>query len=259
MKIKIIQTADANSIYKRIFDVTSVINKHYCDRHGYDYGSYIGVIHGCHSWHAAFNRIYMIQQEASKDAAIRADWLVYMDTDAIVEDFDVKIEDIVTSDDTNATKCMLFCTGSDTEHLHDINDGVILVNLQHPALVHVTNMWRAMYESIMTPDILAKSSLPWSVSAGKMILDDQCFMSMIINVYKAFHKANDLFRVYRGAEKNKFNYAGFIKQILRATGDNETRLEIVQREAERIRQRYDLSDYDKKQPSIFTKKETLLL
>jgi hypothetical protein len=214
MKIQVLQTSDATSVYSDYLDVSSHVNRAYCERHGYGYHQYRGIKRGFHSWQATLNRVVLFQEALDGG---EYDWVFYVDADAIITDFDQTLESILQEDD-NINKCFVLCTGCNGPSLADINAGVMFVNLKHPATRWILNMWRGFCELAMPNAVLQQAVQPWSIHAGRLLIDDQSTLSLIIHLLMQVHVAPALFRVYRGDQSERFNYdGGFIRQVIRAS------------------------------------------
>jgi len=228
MKLKIIQTADATSRYKELLDVTRHVNEQYCKRHGYAYEAFVGIKRGVHPWHACFNRIYMFLDEIERQ---EYDWILYMDADCFVHNVDIRAADIA-GETGNSKIGMLMCGGGgpQSNRMCDINSGVIFLNVRSRYAKGVTIMWREIFESLFTEEVMRTSVVPFGLSGGPMnvIFADQAMLSYVLQVYGVFGMLEyRAVRTYVGDEYTKFNYDGdFIRQLLRPDcGVNGTQID----------------------------------
>jgi hypothetical protein len=140
--VVLVQTCDGNSEYKELFDVTAPANKKYAARHGYAYWTFEGVVRGAKPWHAAFNRIYLF------DMAVKAqmyDWIFYLDNDALIVNHKKPVTDLLDE------KCLIIVApgASADEHIFDdFNNGVMLVNLNHPRALSMIKDWMQSYDMV---------------------------------------------------------------------------------------------------------------
>ena len=211
MKILILQTCDSTSKYNDMLNITSEINKKYCEKHGYGYGEFRGIKRGAHPWHATFNRMYLIQEILNTKKEY--DWVVYIDADAIVTDFNEKLENIIYEHD-NQNKVLLICGYGEKSHHTSINAGVFFFNLKHQYSNNVINMWKDLFEIMINDEQLLHSPIPWSITSSRLILDDQLALSLLINTFAQIGKIDDIMYRYCGNESGRFN-GRFIKQALR--------------------------------------------
>jgi hypothetical protein len=138
----VVQTCDGIK-YKDILDITSKHHEKYAKLHGYDYIRYDGIKQGKHPWHAAFNRIYMLEDALNQGYK----YVLYLDADAVVLQPQRTVLDLLGD---NADRLMMITT--DTLELGNMNDGVFIMNLQHPNSRTLIELWKKMYEMYLLDD-----------------------------------------------------------------------------------------------------------
>lgn len=202
--VLIIQTCDG-VIYTPFVDLAQEANQKYAEKYGYDYLRYDGVKMPFNKDPslATFNRIYLLLD------ALRAnkyDWALYLDADAVVYNFDINLDDIISNND----KAICACRGmtDDPNNYWDINIGVCFYNLRHPKMTYILETWKNMFEYY-------GKSIPNTIDDWEHFqqkLDDQTMLQSILKCDKT------LCKVFYGEENSKFNYDGpFIKQIIRGS------------------------------------------
>ena len=135
MTLTFIQTADAYR-YAEMAAVTSRTVRLYAQRWGGRYEQYLGVKRGDHPWHAAFNRIFMLEELLDRGVT---GWVCHMDADAWIEDLAFDLPAYLAPRDHLAG---LFTPSLATDHWWDINTGVFLLNLSHPVARELAALWR---------------------------------------------------------------------------------------------------------------------
>lgn len=222
----IVQTSDGHR-YKPMIDATQELHKRYASRHGYDYFRFDGVKRGLKPWHAAFNRVYIIE-ELIKEG--KYDWVLYMDADAVIIDLSKSLSEFL--DDRYS---IVACRGSsdDPTVTWNVNNGIIFFNLRHPSTLPIIMLWKAMYENHSLEQLAAEAEGVFNDSSKH--INDQDMLCMIL-----YHKFRNAAKVYRGEEHNKFNYLGpFIQQILRRPGWNtEDRIEDIKEKVKTVEEQF---------------------
>jgi len=177
-KILILQTCDDQSKYNQMLDVTSEINKKYCDRHGYSFAEYRGIKRGVHPWHATFNRIYLIQEIMLNYP--KYEWIMYIDADAMVVDFSRKIEQVIV--DANAQDKVIIIDGYGLKHENmKINAGIFLFNTKHESSMNLIELWKHSCEIMINSEDLERYA-EHSIPTTKFLLDDQFSLMLIFNM-----------------------------------------------------------------------------
>jgi hypothetical protein len=148
--ITVMQTADAFT-YRRLLSLTSVCNRSYCARLDLRYEAYIGIKRGFHSWHACFNRIFMLRELLDRGFA---GWVIYLDADAYVYDHGFDVRAYVQR---HESKAYVFGPGGLESPGWDVNSGVFLINLGAPAARRLVELWHADVLST-SEDVLRRAS-----------------------------------------------------------------------------------------------------
>lgn len=209
MKFKIIQTCDGISDYLSLYNISSQVNKAYCDKWDYTYESFIGLKRGYHPWHAVFNRIYMLEECIEKD---EYDWIVYLDVDAYISNFELSFDDIVCGVDTIDKAIVLMGFGKKGNNMC-INSGVLFVNLKHSHTKSLIQNWKHMFELVVSDDMLKSSLKPWSIILNNVIIDDQVILSMMFFLLDELKITDTI--VKRCTEKTDILNNDFIQQVMR--------------------------------------------
>lgn len=204
-RVLILQTSDG-ARYKPLLDATEAHHRAYARRRGYDYARFDGVKRGAKPWHAAFNRIYLLQDLLK---AREYDWVLYMDADAVVVDPARGVERFL--DDS---KAFVACRGAtdDPRIWYNVNNGVAFFNMRHPATPGILDAWRRLYERVPMAVLEAEPEGVFD-DVTKHVNDQDMLSAALVRTPALQHAI----KVYRGEEHNAFNYHGpFIQQILRA-------------------------------------------
>jgi hypothetical protein len=172
-KVLIVRTADKNE-YKQLLDATEQHHRRYARMHGYSYMRYDGVVRGMKPWHAAFNRI-LLESVLSKK---HFDWVLYMDADAVIVDLSKRLDTFLSHQ-----HAIVACRGvsNDSSITWDINNGIALYKLRHPAMSDIVFLWRQTFESIPMDALSAEKQGAFD-RCGTHI-DDQGLLQNIIHQY----------------------------------------------------------------------------
>jgi hypothetical protein len=177
-RILVLQTCDDKSKYNEMLDVTSEVNKRYCTQHGYAYGEFRGIKRGVYPWHATFNRMYLIEEIITNYP--KYDWVVYIDADAMVVDFTVKIETFIQNANAHDKVILIDGYGSPGES-YKINAGIFIFNLKHEASMNLIQLWKHSCEiMISSNDLIEHKS--HSVPTKLFLLDDQFSLMCIFDM-----------------------------------------------------------------------------
>ena len=177
-KIVVLQTCDDKSKYNEMLDVTSEINKHYCLRHGYAYAEYRGIKRGMHPWHATFNRIYLLEEIITMHTSY--EWVVYIDADALVVDFNVEIDAFIKKADAQDKVIILDGYGQPGENFK-INAGIFIFNLKHESSMNFIQLWKNSCEIMINSKDLIEYKTH-SVPTQRFLLDDQFSLMYILDM-----------------------------------------------------------------------------
>ena len=200
-RVLVLQTADPDR-YVSLLKAGGVVNYQYALKNGYSYQSYVGLYHGKYPWHAAFNRIYLLQD------IIKAG--VYA-ADAVVVDLSQRVEDLI-----EPGRLFYMASGSiEGRKPWHVNDGVFLFSCKHPLAKKVVDAWADKVD-------------PRNFSAKKWGKYDGADMAALQKVLQSFprEEAEKMVRVYRGKEANFMNYenGSYIKQLFRYPSEPNKKL-----------------------------------
>ena len=198
MEITFIQTADAFG-YRKMLGYTAETVTAFCQRHGFRYESYIGIKRGVHPWQASFNRLFMLKDLV--DGGYRG-WVVYMDADAYIYDLDFDLKAYLAD---KADKAGIFTPIPGDEKYWSINNGVMLLNLAHPAAQSVIHLWHERYMAVS--DDTLRELVEWPGD-----INDQTFLYEILDSNQALREAF----FYESGKLLNDPYGAFIRQLLRA-------------------------------------------
>jgi hypothetical protein len=211
-RIIIMQSSDDQ--YAPMLDAISGVNADYAQSHGYVYRAIIGNLSPI-PMTGNFNRYYLLREEI---VAAKYDWGVWIDADAIVMDHRVRLESII---DRSPETLIIGCRGGSMGD-HDINNGVFLLNLQHPLALELVNACIQHVESLDP--------------ANSQFCDDQWIMHrwLLERINRPRHLS--IVQCYKDKEYNLFNYDGaFITHVLRDVGTFDDRVSELRRLAEQAR------------------------
>ncbi|MGK7870669.1 hypothetical protein [Falsiroseomonas sp. E2-1-a20] len=197
--ILMLQTAD-EEVYRPFLELTSRINRLYCDQQSIGYESRLGIERGFQPWHATFNRIPMLKR--LRDGGFRG-WVLYLDADAYVADLSVDIRRFLAA---RANRSIVGALGHN-KALSDINAGVVFYNFAHPDTGFILDEWQRLFQAEVTDEMLRRSSQPWDFKPN-----DQDLLQRVLR--------ENLIALWAGIgieERELFNHrnAQFVRQILR--------------------------------------------
>jgi hypothetical protein len=164
MTVVFVQTADPDRYYAMLIETAKTVRE-YCRRKGYDYESYIGLKRGYKPWHATWNRVYIFKELMDRG---RHDWVVYLDADAYIADLDFDFESYLAP---LANKAAVMTPSGASPNWWDINAGVMLLNLRHPATQSLISSWVEAYERIHSDESLREST-GWSTPDDQEVVMD---------------------------------------------------------------------------------------
>jgi hypothetical protein len=179
----------------------------------------MGIIRGHHRWHATFNRISILQRLIDSEFY---GWVCYLDADAFIADLDFDLRHYLSDKEDIALIAADAGTGP---HWWNVNAGVFLLNLAHPLGRAITREWYDTFSGI-TEDALRELE-DWSKGPQDQFLLHQVLRSM---PYAEKHT------IVERVAPRLINYRNgrFIKQILRAQGSFEERVEALRLEVNRV-------------------------
>ncbi len=189
--------------------VSSRSVRRYCEIHGYEYRTFIGIKRGCLPWHATYNRIILLKELL--DEGYRG-WAVYLDADAYIHDASIAMSSITRS----ATRPLIIERGS-FEGLWDVNAGVFLLNLGHRKGRELARAWHRAFMEISGEALAAAAD--WTLP------HDQELLQRLLR--------EDMNDAAQRPPPDMLNYDGrLVRQALRADGSFEERLALITREVE---------------------------
>jgi hypothetical protein len=192
-KITIIQSHDAD-IYCHLGNLTYETILKYCRKNNLPSEKYIGIKKGLHPWHACFNRVYILKEMVDRGCK---GWVLYMDTDSWVNDYDFKLKEYLEDKTEYAA---IFSQAHD--HWWCINNGVFLINLDHPKSRFMIDLW------------LNKINSSWIHNMNQKTfghLHDQVLLHAVLKEF--FSKEDFFFESYKLFNSS---YSSFIRTALLA-------------------------------------------
>lgn len=211
MKVRFLQTADP-VVYRRMIEVTSQTVREFCARNGFEYECFLGIRRGFKPWHAALNRIPILQGyiNAGYDG-----WVVYMDADAYIADLDFDLKAYLA--DKAGYALIAAPSNREPPQWWDINNGVFIVNLGSPKAVEFIGRVNARLDAISDDALRAEEK--WSD-----VVDDQ---GLFHETLYAMPEMQGLL-LSDDQEPRILNYKSrFIQQFLRVVGTVESRVEML--------------------------------
>ncbi len=211
--IVILQSCDV--LYLPLLRATSATNREYAEKHGYAYHTYVGNLSPIpHT--SSFNRYYLIRREIK---AGRFDWALWLDSDALVMDHGKRLESII---EKSPEKMLIACRGG-RQGEHDINAGVLFLNLRHRQALSMVEYVIGECERIDP----SRDAGFWCV---------QCHLHRWLSQHGDQHGKIPLLQRYTDPDANLFNYDGpFIWHVLREHGPIEKRTAELERLSARSR------------------------
>ena len=220
-RILMIQTADAE-VYSRILNITSHVNKIFCQRNNIEYEGFVGIKRGFFSWHACFNRIVILNELVQNGFV---GWVFYLDADAYIYDLCFDICRYLA----DVPEPFIFAPGGTSRQKWDVNDGVFLINLNAPASRKLVRLW---YENFMaTTDDDLKRAREWHT-----IQSDQP------RLHDVFQVNVDLMDAIRHEPREFLNHwnASFVRQILRSNAKSfEERVQRIKQDVHEVTRKSD--------------------
>src|SRR6185369_16303432 len=116
---------------------TSRTARSFCQKNGFIYESYVGIKRGYFGWHAAFNRIPIL--EGLIESGFKG-WFFYLDADAYIADQDFNLKSYLEDKQQYAA---VFVASGATDLWFDVNDGVFLLNTSSIIAQDLVRLWAA--------------------------------------------------------------------------------------------------------------------
>jgi hypothetical protein len=214
VEIVCLQTADPFAYYEMLYESSKTVRL-YCKHKGIIYHSYIGIKRGYFSWHASFNRIYMIKEML--DGGFRG-WILYVDADAYIANLKFDLAGYLNDKHGYA---MILRPGAFTGEFCDVNIGVMLVNGASERARWLVDQWLSAF--LQVPDDSLKRASDW----GSIAHDQELFQKILSDNpdHEPFILKDLTQTLHSGPEGGG---AAFIEQVIRAvTGDEQERQRII--------------------------------
>ncbi len=205
--IRMLQTTDPFR-YHALFEITSTVNRVFCERQEIEYVGYIGIRIGRFPWHATFNRIPLLH-DLLKDEY--RGWIIYVDADAYVADLDFNIRHFLAEREDRA---ILGAPGGTAPW--NINAGILFINFGQPAARRIVEKWYERLLSEVGVDRLNDAVTPWE--AG--LKDDQVLLHEVLQAEPELSTALERLP----ASLFGLHDSTVFRQLLRAFGTLEDRV-----------------------------------
>ena len=147
-----LQTADPYHYYDMLVHTSRTVRR-FCQSGGFRYECYVGIKRGYYGWHAAYNRIILLQELI--DCGYSG-WVFYLDADAYIVDQDFDLREYLKDKQTYAA---IFSQTWTTDVWHDINNGVFLINLGSKDAQLIVKEWLSAFMAI--PDDTLRKAAEW--------------------------------------------------------------------------------------------------
>jgi len=203
---KMFQTA-AGPQYDELLSISGVANRNYCAAQGIAHETWSGLKRGYFPWHATFNRIIYLKEQA--DVGYDG-WIFYLDADAYVYGQQVGLRELLADCDGD----MVFGPGGLTGERWDVNAGVFLINLGSAAGRALVECWHAHF--MCTTEEALQGAQSWGD-----VHDDQ---ERLHDILQQRPDLNDRLTIL---PREFFNdqKASFVRQVLRSNvGSMEERI-----------------------------------
>jgi hypothetical protein len=210
--VHLFQTADAER-YFGMLSVTLPANRAFCLRHGVRLEAFLGIRRGVHPWHASYNRLGFLRDRLAEDYR---GWAIHLDADAFVADIGFDIHGYLAR---HGGTGMIHGPGAGAGRW-DVNSGVFLWNLAHPAAQEAAKRWIAAFDGI--PGAALQAATDWDD-----VTNDQNLLHEVLRDDPALQAAIHI----EDPELLGYQQSRFIKQYVRnAVHTPEQRLARVARE-----------------------------
>ena len=208
MSITILQTADAK-VYSKMLEITGKTAVEYAGVHHCQYVSHVGIIRGFYPWQATFNRIMLIADMIKTGAT---GWLLYLDADSYICSLTFDLREYLADKGDYALIAAL--SGAQPQLWWNINDGVFLLNLDHPKTNDIVASWLEKFMAV--PEFDLKRAYTWNmISGGQALLQ---------SVLQEDEGLRDVVYVDEHSKTINSPHAVFVRQVLRAEGNIGFRL-----------------------------------
>jgi hypothetical protein len=161
-KLIVFQTSDA-SVYFDMLISTSKTVREFCNRSGAAYECYVGVKRGFWNWQSAYNRIPIFSEIFARG---HRSWVLYMDADAYIADFDF---DIAAYLEKVARFGAVMIPSGASPALWDVNSGVLMLNLGSRVGVTIMERWSAAFAGI-SDETLRRHEVPFTGPEDQVLL-----------------------------------------------------------------------------------------
>lgn len=148
-RVLMAQYAGTDEHYSSLLQTSSLVNRAYAKQWGMDYVTLKGIGLDDHHvipseyfqpQHSAFNKLELLRR--GLELSHRYDWLWVLDSDALVYNLSTSFSSILPA---NASESIFLVAHrvqpEDSLHTHNINNGVLLLNLHHPTTRHLLSSW----------------------------------------------------------------------------------------------------------------------
>ena len=172
-RVVLLQTADAYR-YSKILDVSSAINKAYCQRRKIFYESFRGTIFGDKPFQATYNRVALLWflMERGYNG-----WVLYLDADAAISDFEFDFTNYLLNK-RKAGMCFVFHpvheAGHPLQFFGNVNAGAFAVDFSNPLVKSLILTWYSFYREYLSSEDYARA-VNWLD-----LMDDQSSLQRIL-------------------------------------------------------------------------------
>jgi len=210
MKVHFIQSCDPR-IYIRMVNHTMPTVLEYCEKWDCTFDFFVGVRKGAKPWHAALNRVFVLKDLVNEKFD---GWVIHLDADAFIFDVGFDVRHYLAEREKYAL--IAAPSGVQPPHWWDINNGVFAINLSDRRGVEIVDDWHARIAAL--DDDLLRAEARWAD-----VVDDQNQLHLALESKPHLEPfvLHDVMNFNGGAR--------FIRQVLRAEGDMDKRIEIIAR------------------------------
>lgn len=171
-EVTMIQTSDERK-YINMLKASEYFNRIYCKSIKIDYYKKVGILIGCYSRHAAFNRIRILHDLMLENYS---GWVLYLDADAIVRDTKVDLRKKLSALRSIGKFAwfhnVYLPTDINNYHFSFINDGVFALDLSSKFTRRLIALWNMIYSEFYNHEDFQRSE-KW---------DDLCNDNQSINL-----------------------------------------------------------------------------